>query len=427
MVKFRYLHSLSLDRLIAFVLTILSFNFLHGQSKPNHYRGLCIARDNSLWISGTKGTVLKKNQILQDHFDTLKTGFPRKDFRDIWAMNQQVAVAMSISDSAVVVKTTNGGVTWQLVYSNNEKGIFLDVIEIDPCTGIGVILGDPMNGADSRKYFKGLFTKDYGSTWLEIPNGKWNEPLDTLESFFAASGKSLRLLNTEFHRRKNKYVADFVFAGGGNNPSMHMVQIKYFDNKKGENPWKLLGVENTPVQLKGGEGWGCYSFELGITGPGVAVGGNYSKVAFTGDSTGAIASFSEGVFKKWQSSILPPRGYRSGVCLSHEISSDTIWRYFFNQHADNTAFLSHVFGNQVGFSEMKNKLKYISICTGTNGSDISFDGGMKWYPLTIGLGYNSCEFYKGGVVFVGNKGAIEIVDFEELGKRFYSAFISSNS
>jgi hypothetical protein len=115
------------------------------------------------------------------------------------------------------------------------------------------------------------------------------------------------------------------------------------------------------------------------------------------------------------------------VCLSNEISSDTIWRYFFNQHSDDVTLIQSVIGNNMSFTEIKRKLKCISICTGTNGSDISFDGGKKWYPLSTGIGYNSCEFYNGGVVFVGNKGAIDIVDFAELGKRFYSAFTTNKS
>ncbi len=418
MVKFRYLHRLNVNRMIAVVLTILSFNLLHSQSKPSHYRGLCIAQDNSLWISGTKGVVLKKNQIHQDQFDTLKTGFPRKDFRDIWAMDQKVAVAMSISDSAVIIKTTNGGESWQLVYANNEKGIFLDVIEIDPCTGIGLVLGDPMIDVNGRRYFKGLFTNDYGSTWMDILNGSWNVPTDTIESIFAASGKSLRLLNTQIYRQKNKYDVQFVFGGGGNEPNMHMIDLSFSGDKQDSERWNVVEVETEPFHLKGGDGWGCYSMEIGITGPGVAVGGNYGKVGFTGDSSGAVASFSKGIFKKWQPSILPPSGYRSGVCLSGDVPTDTIWRCFFEGISANEKPINMVFGSDFKISTLKKTLKYMAICTGTNGTDISFDGGKKWFPLEIGKGYNSCEFYQGGVVFVGNRGAVEIVDFKSLGKRF---------
>lgn len=50
---------------------------------------------------------------------------------------------MSIADSAVIIKTTDGGQTWQTVYHDETPNIFLDVIEIDPKTGIGIILGDP--------------------------------------------------------------------------------------------------------------------------------------------------------------------------------------------------------------------------------------------------------------------------------------------
>ncbi|MFN6048053.1 MAG: oxidoreductase, partial [Bacteroidota bacterium] len=60
-------------------------------------------------------------------------------------MDQNTAVAMSIADSAVIIKTTDGGQTWQTVYHDETPNIFLDVIEIDPKTGIGIILGDPLN------------------------------------------------------------------------------------------------------------------------------------------------------------------------------------------------------------------------------------------------------------------------------------------
>ncbi|MEY4626697.1 MAG: hypothetical protein RL003_669, partial [Bacteroidota bacterium] len=150
--------------LIAAKPTVL-FSQSHAPQKPSHYRGLVVTANNTVWVSGTRGSVLRGKFINADiiQWDTCKTQYPRKDFRDIWALDENTAVAMSIADSAVIIKTTDGGKSWQLVYHDETPGIFLDVIEIDSKTGVGMILGDPLQG-----HFKSLFTTDYGSSWTEI-------------------------------------------------------------------------------------------------------------------------------------------------------------------------------------------------------------------------------------------------------------------
>jgi len=135
----------------------------HTTPKPPHYRGLCTTPNNTIWISGTQSKILRGhyNAKSEFHIDTLITPHSNKDYRDIWALNDQIAVAMSVSDSAVVIKTTDGGKTWKTVYHNETPGIFLDAIEIDPNTGVGMILGDPLSqNQQSQKYFKALLTTD---------------------------------------------------------------------------------------------------------------------------------------------------------------------------------------------------------------------------------------------------------------------------
>jgi len=127
--------------------------------------------NNTIWISGTQSKILRGhyNAKSEFHIDTLTTPHSNKDYRDIWALNDQIAVAMSVSDSAVVIKTTDGGKTWETVYHNETPGIFLDAIEIDPNTGVGMILGDPLSkDQQSPKYFKALLTTDYGNNWINI-------------------------------------------------------------------------------------------------------------------------------------------------------------------------------------------------------------------------------------------------------------------
>ena len=51
---------------------------------------------------------------------------------------------MSAGDSAMILKTQDGGKSWTLVHFDFRDGIFLDALEIDSKTGIGMVLGDPI-------------------------------------------------------------------------------------------------------------------------------------------------------------------------------------------------------------------------------------------------------------------------------------------
>lgn len=409
---------------ISALLSLLTFftNQLFAQSKPSHYRGLSITSDGVAWVSGTKGIILRSQFPSFTTFDTFQTGYLRKDFRDIWALNSKTAVAMSIADSAVVIKTNNGGESWQVVYHNESPGIFLDVIEIDPKTGIGIILGDPMmdnQNSSNKKYFKALFTCDYGSNWLEIPNGVWNTPEDSIESFFAASGSSLKIVRSKINRKKQQYQLDVVFAGSGNGPKLHWAEIA-LDWGKGQNKWEIEEMDRLNMKMKGGVAWGCYGLCLNSIGEAIAVGGNYSKPEFRGDSSGSIASYSREFFGRWHASHTPPLGYRSGVCVSGDMNSDTLFHYFFKGNPQANYIYQLYTGVQRTNLQPKDFKKFhsIALCTGTNGTDISFDKGRNWLPLQKNVGYNSCDFACNGVYFVGNRGAIKYMELAEMAKMF---------
>ncbi|MEY4316185.1 MAG: hypothetical protein RI977_1562, partial [Bacteroidota bacterium] len=204
-------------------------------------------------------------------YDTCKTQYPTKDFRDIWAIDQHTAVAMSISDSAVIIKTTDGGNSWKTVYHDETPGIFLDVIEIDPKTGVGIVLGDPLSqNQQSQKHFKALLTTDFGNSWINIPDAEWSIPLDTLESFFAASGTSLSIILSKANHKKQQYALTVGFAGGGLNPQFHLLQIGYTPKKSAAqepqtdqpSAWKFKSLPTLPMTLKGGPAWGCYGLSI---------------------------------------------------------------------------------------------------------------------------------------------------------------------
>jgi photosystem II stability/assembly factor-like uncharacterized protein len=428
--------------------------------KPPHYRGLCVLNDSCAWFSGSKGTVIRTTDGGK-HFDTISprptnTRFTdflpyvkqsienynqvsdapislwRKDYRDIWAKNENEAVIMSAGDSALILKTMDGGKNWTIVYTDFRKDIFLDALEIDSKTGIGMVLGDPIN---TQKHFAALYTTDFGSSWNNLPIGDWNLPLDTLESFFAASGTSLVIIESKVEaadsssntlaRIKNLTVG---FAGGGINPSYHIVKFKQQkrstmkQNKRFNLPIsqpRVAANEIIPLPISGGPGSGVYGMCLSDAGNMVAVGGNYT---LPDSFNGASAHSTNANFGlKWsgeKGSQGHTGGYRSGVCMSRPISSEQL----LSQSTLRSQMAAQEFNNTTVNFPIKSGNR-ITFCTGTNGSDISSDNGVSWYSIpkqTLNSGihfegsFNACAFSSKHLWMVGNSGKFQRIPFSDL-------------
>ena len=459
--------------------------------KPPHYRGLCVLNDSCAWFSGSKGTVIHTTdggkhfdtisprstntrftyflpygkQTVESYTQTYDASFSllRKDYRDIWAKNEKEAVIMSAGDSALILKTMDGGKNWTIVYTDFRKDIFLDALEIDSKTGIGMVLGDPIipepiiveaSGSaenssafssmtssrskssrnkksrqntksqdpnNTRKHFAALYTTDFGSSWNNLPIGDWNLPLDSLESFFAASGTSLVIIESKVEaadsdsnylaRTKNLTVG---FAGGGINPSYHIVKFKQQkrrtlkQNKRfnlSTSQPRVAANEIIPMQIAGGPGSGVYGMCLSDDGRMIAVGGNYTLPdSFNGASAhSTTANFG----LKWSGGKDPQGntgGYRSGVCISEAILNSQLT----SQSAEHMRI---------------KKCDRIAICTGTNGSDISIDNGINWFKipkknLSSGLyfegSFNACAFSSNYLWMVGNSGKFQRIPISDL-------------
>jgi hypothetical protein len=455
--------------------------------KPPHYRGLCVLNDSCAWFSGSKGTVIRTTDGGK-HFDTISprptnTQFPdflpygkqsvenynqvsdapislwRKDYRDIWAKNENEAVIMSAGDSALILKTMDGGMNWTIVYTDFRKDIFLDALEIDSKTGIGMVLGDPIN---TQKHFAALYTTDFGSSWNNLPIGDWNLPLDSLESFFAASGTSLVIIDSKVEaansaltylarkypittsseaRIKNLTVG---FAGGGINPSYHIVQFKsqkkrsLKQNKRfnlSTSQPRVVANEIIPLPISGGPGSGVYGMCLSDAGHMVAVGGNYTLpdsfakasahstttnfgLKWT-DGNGSIGNGSTGNGSTGNGSTGNTGGYRSGVCISAPISSEQLLSHPRPAKAKTGV---HKPNDTTMISLIKSGNR-ITFCTGTNGSDISLDNGINWFKIpkqtmTSGLyfegSFNACAFSSKHLWMVGNSGKFQRIPISDL-------------
>ena len=88
-------------------------------------------------------------------------------------------------DKSRIYKTTDGGKTWKLQYSDKRPGFFLDSLACSSATHC-VALSDPVDGK-----FVVLSTTD-GEHWQELPRDKMPAALPK-EGAFAASGTSIAI------------------------------------------------------------------------------------------------------------------------------------------------------------------------------------------------------------------------------------------
>lgn len=235
-----------------------------------------------IWASGTDGTVLRSldegntwHQIAIPHAGGL-------DFRDVEAFSDDEAYVMSSGDGerSRIYKTTDGGKSWDLQYTDRRAGFFLDAMACDSNTHC-VALSDPVEGK-----FLVLATND-GKHWSELPRDKMPPALPK-EGAFAASGTAIALCE-----RGGMY-----FGTGG--PAARI--FRSMDEGKS---WTAF---ETPI---GGGAPSRGVFSLACDGPDdlVVVGGDYKKP----DDNEHAAIYSDDAGSTWHLAESQPGGYRSGV------------------------------------------------------------------------------------------------------------------
>jgi photosystem II stability/assembly factor-like uncharacterized protein len=239
-------------------------------------RGLSVVDDNTVWVSGHKGTVGKSLDGGKTWQWKKVKGFDSTDFRDIEAFSSTEAIIMGISEPAYILKTNDGGDTWKVVYENKTKGMFLDAMEFWNEQS-GIIIGDPING---RFFITRTF--DGGNSWQDLPFDK-RPVADSGEACFAASGTNIRAFDKD----------EACFITGG-------LRSRFYSKK---TPLTLPVMQGTEMS-------GANSIAIGPKKKTlVVVSGDYNQPRKT-DSTCAV-SFDKGL--SWQLSTTPPNGYRSCV------------------------------------------------------------------------------------------------------------------
>ena len=238
-------------------------------------RGLSVVNDHIVWVSGSNGTVGRSMDGGQTFKWITVKGFEKTDFRDIEAFDSGSAIIMGIAEPAYILKTTDGGENWKVVYENKTAGMFLDAMEFWNQQN-GIVIGDPIKG----KFFIAR-TFDGGMNWKEVPPQQF-PAADSGEACFASSGTNIRKIDSK----------NAVFVTGGLQSSLYY----------GNNKIKLPVIQGTQTT-------GANSVAVKSRNTLIVVGGDFnSKESITKN---CFITIDGG--KTWKAPQTPPNGYRSCV------------------------------------------------------------------------------------------------------------------
>ena len=269
------------------VLDSNTFNLGEGVvlSKTS-FRGLSVVDDNTIWVSGSRGTFARSTNGGKTFTYTQLKGYEKSDFRDIEAFDDKRAVMMSSGTPAYILKTTDGGLTWKEVYKNTDSAYFLDAMDFwDEQRGI--LVGDPING-----HFVLLETSNGGETWQELDTTKTPRAMEG-EAVFAASGTSLRCWGKSY----------YGFVAGGGLTKSHLVIM----NDKGS----LFKYNKRPSLdiAYGSSSRGAFSFAKCNDGF-VIVGGDYMNDTLSESTFCFLAEIN---YPEWEYASNNCFGYRSCI------------------------------------------------------------------------------------------------------------------
>lgn len=295
-------------------------------------RGISAVSDRVVWASGSGSTILRTAdggatwQRLTITRDTL-------DFRDIDAVDPQTAYVLSIGNGPLsrIYKTTDSGATWTLQFKNHDSKAFYDAMSFWDVNH-GIVIGDSIDGQ-----FCILATENGGRIWKRVPGSALPPALEN-EGAFAASGTNIAVIGK-------------THAWIGTGAARKARVLRTVDRGR---TWK---VSDTP--LVAGASAGIFSVAFRDSKNGVVVGGDYTKekdavsnVAVTRDG-GATWTLVRGL-----------SGYRSAVAYVPLTAAST-----------RTSAL---------------------VAVGPSGADYSTDDGLTWKQLE-GPGFDTLGFVRGRI------------------------------
>ena len=298
---------------------------LQTSGTTERLRGVSAVNGRVAWASGSSSTVLRTEDggaTWQKLFVTAD----KLDFRDIDAIDVRTAYLLAIGngDASRIYKTTDAGATWTLQFKNSEPQAFYDAMSFwDPDHGI--VFGDSIAGQ-----FCILITENGGRTWTRVPKESLPAALPG-EGAFAASGTNIAVWG-----RSHAWIA----TGGA-------AKSRVLRTSDRGRSWQIADVPS-----KAGSSTGLFSIAFRDARHGVVVGGDYTK---EGEATDNMAMTRDGgIIWSLQKGL---SGYRSVV--------------------------AYVPGAASG--------KKILVAIGPSGTDYSNDDGTTWQRVD-GPGFDTFSF-----------------------------------
>jgi len=309
---------------IVAVLAIQSPNWtLQNSGVTARLRGVSAVDARIAWASGSGSTVLRTADGGATWQKLIVTP-DQLDFRDVDAIDARTAYVLSIGNGPAsrIYKTTDAGATWTLQFKSDDPKAFYDAMSFWDADH-GIVIGDSIDGQLCI-----MTTENGGRLWRRVPATALPPALDN-EGAFAASGTNIAVFGKSH-----------AWIGTGAAAKARVLRT----TDRGRT-WK---VSETP--LLAGPSAGIFSVAFRDAKHGVIVGGDYKKekeavdnLAVTSDG-GATWTLVKGL-----------SGFRSAV--------------------------AYVPGTRTLFA------------VGPSGTDYSIDDGRSWRPLE-GPGFDTLSIVR---------------------------------
>lgn len=243
------MNTISLMIVVVYALTAPRWT-LQTSGVTVRLRGVSAVSQRVAWASGAGSTVLRTTDGGKT-WQKLNITSDALDFRDIDAIDDKTAYALSIGNGPAsrIYKTTDAGATWTMQFKSEDEKAFLDAMSFWDANN-GIVFGDSIDGQ-----FYILMTSNGGQTWSRVSTARLPPALQG-EGAFAASGTNIALFG-KTHA--------WIGTGAG-------AKARVLRTTDHGRSWQ---VSDTP--LAAGQSAGIFSIAFRDEKHGVVVGGDYRK------------------------------------------------------------------------------------------------------------------------------------------------------